>query len=318
MQYKNIMKVARPLLTIFEYALSVLIIAVTAQISFGNTLTTWIITAISVVLAVSTYAVWFTDGVDRAERLQSVYNTTLRFNVYARAISNMQVMDKQKEFCDKKNADFALELTISKLTEHELSLKDLETYKENLKKARIEAIIKPKWVLGKLKIGKTTDLGDEWRNYIKQFSKKQLRLLAYLSEHAIKFDKLEPKDLTKSMSSKTAIKPKNTEHEHLPKTLLSKIIWGVALGLFTASIALMKKGAWTMNETIQVVSWAFSISYNIYASIKAGYKTVSVDRYNYYKDKNELCAEFFGFIGKTVEQIEQDANLTALLKQDDK
>lgn len=312
------MKVARPLLTIFEYALSVLIILVTAQVTFGNTLTTWIITAISVVLAVSTYAVWFTDGVERAEKLQSVYNTTLRFNTYARAISNMQVMDQQKEFCKKKNEEYAKELLISKLAEQELSLENLNEYKENIKKARVGAISKPKWVFGKIKIGKQVELGDEWNKYIKQFSKKQIKLMAYLSEHSIKFQKLTPKDLTKSMKAQKELKPINTEHEHLPKTLVSKIIWGVALGLFTASIGLTRKGAWTMNETIQVVSWAFSISYNIYASIKAGYKTVSVDRYNYFKDKNELCAEFFGYIGKSVEDIEKNANLEALLKHDDK
>ena len=72
------------------------------------------------------------------------------------------------------------------------------------------------------------------------------------------------------------------------------------LGVFT------KKGEWTINETIQVISWAFSISMNIYTSIRSGYKAVTINRYQYYKAKNEICLEYFAFAGKKIEDVEQD------------
>ena len=110
MKFKNAMRVARPLLTLLEYAVSVLVISVTAQVVFGNNLQTWIITAISVVLATTTYAIWYSDGVERAEKTAKVYNTTLRYNTYAKKIRELQVTKEQKEFCEKKNEQYAKEL----------------------------------------------------------------------------------------------------------------------------------------------------------------------------------------------------------------
>lgn len=313
--FNNILKVARPLLTLFEYAVSVLIIAVTAHIVFGSNLQTWIITAISVVLAVSTYAIWYSDGVERGENTAKVFNTTLRFNTYAKKIRELQLQDKQREFCKMKNEQHRLDLIIEKLAEYELNLKDLTSYKEQSQIARESAIRKPKLKVGSLSIGKRLHYTDE--EFIKmqhRYTPKQLKVLNWLSTHEIKFEKIVPKDLTKSTWKVKGIKPKNTEAKKLPSKLISKILWGVALGLLTASIAFTRKGAWTMNETIQVVTWAFSISFNIYTSVLTGYKSVTVDRFNYFTEKIELTTEFFGFIGQKVDDIEQE--LQNQLRQD--
>lgn len=315
MQYKNILRVARPILTIFEYAISVLLIAVTAQITLGNSLKSYLITAISIVLGITTYIIWYSDGVDRGEATTSVYNTTLRFHTYARTITNMQVKAKLVEFCNQKNEEFERELILSKLAQFTLSFEELTSYKEKLKEARGKAIIKPKVKIFSLGFGKKEELGEDFIHFCKQFDKQQLKCLNELASRSIKFDKLEPKDLTEAISGRRRIKPKNEEHKHLPSTLISKIVWGVVLGVFTAYIALSKKDAWTTNETIQVLMWAFSISYNIYTSVRAGYKSVVVDKYNYFKDKNELCADFFGFINKPISEVEAESNLQAKLKQ---
>ena len=314
MKFKSILKVVRPLLTLFEYAVSVLIIAVTAQIVFGNNLQTWIITLISIVLSVSTYAIWYSDGVDRGEQTAKVYNTTLRFNIYARKIRELQVQEKQREFCEKKNAQHRQDLIIEKLTEYELSVADLVNYKDLLQKARVDAIIKPKWVIFGIKVGKVVQYPQDFTDYCKKYDKKQLKVMRTLSSKEIKFEKIVPKDLTKSSWKVEGIKPINNEGKKLPHNLISKVVWGVVLGLITASIAFTKKGEWSMNETIQVVSWAFSISFNIYSSVVAGYKSVTIDRFNYYQEKIELTTEFFGFIGQSMETMEQEVQ-NGLIKE---
>lgn len=314
MQFKTILRVVRPLLTLLEFAVSVLIIAVTAQIVFGNKLETYLITIISVVLAVSTYAIWYSDGVDRGEQVPKVYNTALRFNTYARTIAQLQVPEKQREFCEKKNQEHAQDLLIAKLTEQDLSIRDLTSYKEELQKARVDAKIKARLTLGNLHLGEKVVYPEEFINFCKKYDKKQLKLMHWLSSHTIKFAKLVPKDLTKATYTIKGIKPINTERKQLPIKLAGKVIWGVALGLLTASILFTKKGDWTINETIQVLSWAFSISLNIFTSILAGYRSVTVNRFNYYAEKIELNTEFFGFIGHDLHPIEAD--IQGRLKED--
>ena len=314
MQFKTILRVVRPLLTLLEFAVSVLIIAVTAQIVFGDKLETYLITIISIVLAVSTYIVWYSDGVDRGEQVPKVYNTALRFNTYARTIAQLQVPEKQREFCEKKNTEHAQDLLIAKLVEQDLYLSDLTSYKEELQKARVEAKIKPRVALGGLHLGKKVIYPVEFENFCKRYDKKQLKLLKWLSCHTLKFEKLVPKDLTKATYTIKGIKPINTEMKKLPIRLVGKIIWGVVLGLLTASIIFTSKGDWTINETIQVLSWAFSISLNIFSSVVAGYKSVTVNRFNYYNEKIELNTEFFGFIGQDLHPIEAD--IQKRLKED--
>ena len=313
-RYKTVVKVSRPILTLFEFAISVFLIAATAQITLGNSLKSYLITGISIVLGVTTYLIWYTDGIERGESTTKVFNTSLRFHTYARTITNMQVVEQLKEFCKKKNEDYAKELVLAKLAEYTLSLKELEEYTEKLKNARLEAKTKPRIKIGALCIGKVIDYGDDFNTYIKQFDKDQLKALNFLSSKTIYFKKLVPKDLTESGKARKGIKPENLEHKDLPFTLISKIVWGIALGVLTAYIVFTRNDAWTTNETIQVLMWAFSISYNVYTSVRAGYKAVTVDRYNYFKDKNELCVDFFGFIGKSVDDIEKESKLQEQLK----
>lgn len=307
MQMRNIARVLRPILTAIEYAIAVLIVAVSTQIIFGNSLQTWIITVVSISLAVFTSIIWYSDGVDRGEQVPSVFNTTLRYHTYARAILNLQDFDKIRAFCIKKNDDYEQELLSAKLSQYELSLKNLVDYKEMAKNARETAIIKPKRILGFIKVGVTYEFTDE--NFIllrKRYTQEQLKVLEKYSARKISFKHLQVKDVIRANDKTEALVPTNTEKGVLPSRIISKIIWGAVLGLFTAGVVFTRKGAWTINETIQVISWAFSISMNIYTSIRAGYKSVTINRYQYYKAKNEICLEYFAFIKQDTSAIEEE------------
>ena len=116
-RYKTVVKVSRPILTLFEFAISVFLIAATAQITLGNSLKSYLITGISIVLGVTTYLIWYTDGIERGESTTKVFNTSLRFHTYARTITNMQVVEQLTEFCKKKNEDDTKELVLAKLAD---------------------------------------------------------------------------------------------------------------------------------------------------------------------------------------------------------
>ena len=305
MQMKNIAKILRPILTAIEYAIAVLIVAVTTQIVFGNNLQTWVITVVSICLAVFTSIIWYSDGVDRGEQVPSVFNTTLRYHTYARSILNLQDFDKLREFCVKKNEDYERELLSAKLGEYELSLQNLIDFKDALKKARETAISKPKLKIAHIYIGKRVSYTDE--NFIKlrkRYSTKQLKILETYADRKIHFKHLQVKDIIRANDKANALVPINTEKQVLPTRIISKIIWGALLGIFTAGVIFTRKGAWTINETIQVISWAFSISLNIYTSISSGYKSVTINRYQFYKAKNEICLEYFAFIHQDTTEIE--------------
>ena len=307
LQMQNIAKVLRPILTAIEYAIAILIVAVSTQIIFGNNLQTWVITLVSISLAVFTSIIWYSDGVDRGEQVKAVRVTTLRYHTYARFIQRMQDFDKIREFCAKKNADYEQELLSAKLSEYELSLKNLEEYKEASKKARESAIRKPKVKFGSIQLGQRLSYTDEeFKKLRHRYTPEQLKILETYSAKKIKFEKLEVKDITRANVKQSQLVPKNTEGQVLPTKIVGKIVWGTILGIFTAAVVFTRKGEWTINETIQVISWAFSISMNIYTSIRSGYKAVTINRYQYYKAKNEVCIEYFAYAGKGLNEVEQE------------
>lgn len=310
----NLAKILRPILTATEYAIAVLIVAVSAQIMFGNNLETWIITIISICLAVLTSIIWYSDGVERGEQVASVYNTTLRYHTYARAILNKQDFDKIREFCVKKNAQYEQDLMSAKLGQHELTLKNLSDYKDARRIARETAEIKPKTKIGNILIGKRYNYTDEnYKKLRKGYTKEQLRILDRLCEKKIRFKHLQVKDVIRANDKTESLVPENTEKQVLPRRIIGKIAWGAMIGLFTAGVVFTQKGEWTINETIQVITWAFSISMNIYTSIRTGYKSVTINRYQYYKAKNEICIEYFAYANIKTEDVEKD--LDGKLKQ---
>ena len=307
MQMKNIARILRPILTAIEYAIAVLIVAVSTQIIFGNNLQTWVITIVSICLAVFTSIIWYSDGVDRGEQVPKVATTTLRYYTYARAILNLQDFDKIRDFCLKKNSDYEIELLSAKLGEYELTIQNLIDFKSIAKKARETAIIKPKCKLGGITIGRKYEYTDEdYLKLVKGYTIKQIKILEKYETHKIAFKKLRVQDIIRANDKAEKLVPVNTEKSVLPTKIVGKIIWGLMLGLFTAGVVFTKKGDWTINETIQCISWAFSISLNIYTSIRSGYKSVTINRYQYYKAKNELCLEYFAFIKKDTTEIEKD------------
>ena len=308
MQMRTIARVLRPVLTAIEYAIAILIVAVSTRIIFGNTLQTWIITAISVCLAVFTTIIWYSDGVDRGEQVPSVYNTTLTYFTYARYILGLQDFESLRDFCEKKNKDYELELLALKLSEYELSIATLNKFKELRQKARQTAKIGLKWHCIKTII--YTD--EEYLTFCKRYNAKQLKIMETYADKKIKFKHLQAKDITRANDKTKALVPINSEKAVLPTRIIGKIIYGLLVGIFTASVLFTKKGDWTINETIQTITWAFSISLNIFFSIRLGYKSVTQDRYQYYKAKNEICAEYFAY--KQVKMEDVDKDLEGLLK----
>lgn len=315
MQMKLIARVLRPILTAIEYAIAVLIVAVTTQIIFGNNLQTWVITVVSICLAVFTSIIWYSDGVDRGESVDNVAFTTLRYHSYAKAILDLQDFDKIREFCEFRNQEYEKELLSAKLSQYELSLQNLIDYRELSKKARETAIRKPKLQLGSLRIGKRLHYTDvEYLKLCNRYTKEQLKVLDKFSTAKIRFKHLQVKDVIRANDKAESLVPTNTEKHVLPTRIISKIIWGALLGLFTAGVVFTRKGAWTINETIQVISWAFSISLNIYTSIRSGYKSVTINRYQYFKAKNEICLEYFAFI-KYEKMNELEETITTQISQ---
>ena len=301
----KLVKFLRPALTAIEYAIAVLIVTVSTQIFLGNTLETYVITIISVCLSVFTYVIWYSDGVDRGENVPKVFNTSLLYHAYAKTILDKGDFDSIRDFCAKKNYEYEQELLTAKLGEYELSLKNLEEYKEKAQIARETAERKPKAKIGNILIGSRLRYTDE--DFIKlrhRYTKDQLKILEKYSEHKISFKHLQVKDITRANSKSKTLVPENTEKNVLPSKLAGKIIWGLLLGIFTAVVIFTSK-EWTMSTTIRLVLWAFSISYNIYSSIRTGYKSVVVDRYMYFKAKNELCLEYFAFTHEDIKPVEQ-------------
>lgn len=294
----EIVKFLRPVLTAIEYAIAILVIAVSTELTFGDKLTTWLYTLISIALSVFTSIIWLPSGVEMAERTQKVFNTTLRYNTYANYIVNNQLFDEVRSFCLWRNDEFEKELLTHKLGEYLLKLDNLNKYVELKKNALKTAKIKPN--------GKVLEYTDkEFLEYRSSFEKKQIDILEYYSSNKIKFEHLIADDLLKGHKTKSHLKPINNEGKSVANRYVSKIIWGVVLGVFTASFIFTKK-SWSINETIQVLTWGFSILLNIYTSINAGFKSVNIDRYNYYKEKNERCVEFFKYVQIKVQDVEAD------------
>lgn len=294
----ELVKFLRPILTIIEYAIAILVIAVSADLTFGDRLTTWLFTLISIALSVFTSIIWLPNGVERAERTQKVYNTTLRYNTYANYIVKAKLFDEVRAFCVKRNQEYEEELLTHNLAEYLLKIDNLSKYIELKKIALKTAKIKPN--------GKVVEYTDkDFLDYISTFEKKQIEVLEYYSKHKIKFDPLTADDILKGHKTKGELKPKNNEGKRISSRYIGKIVWGVVLGVFTASFIFTKK-SWSINETIQIVTWGFSILMNIYTSINCGYQSVFVDRYNYFKEKNERCVEFFKYVDISVDAVEND------------
>lgn len=316
MQMKTFAKVLRPLLTALEYVIAILIVAVTTQFFFGNTLESWIITSVSVALSVSTFLIWYSDGIDRGENVPKVYNTVLRYNVYSKYILSLQDFDALRDFVEKKNKEYELDLLSAKLGEQELTLENLNKFKELRQIALETAITRPKWQIGKLSIGKKLEINNEdYLKLIKRYSKKQLKTLMICTTKKVRFKHLRVKDILRASDKSKGLVPVNTEKTVVPGKVVFKIVWGATVGLFTAYVVFTRK-VWGVTETIQAITWIFSISLNIFNSIRSGYKAVTVDRYNFYKAKAELCSEFFAFKGVKIETIEKETNIfESMLKE---
>lgn len=293
-----IIRFLRPVLTVIIYAIAVLLVAVTVQITIGRTTDTWVVIAISIVLSISTNAIWSPSGVERAEKTQKVFNTSLKYHTYANYIINNQLFDELRDFCVWRNDEFEKELLTHKMGEYLLKYSDLMKYIELKRNALKTAKLKPN--------GNVLEYTDkEFIDFASKFNKKQKRVLEYYSAHQIKFEPITSDDLTKGHKTKGSLKPKNTEEIKRGSRYISKITWGIGLGALTVGAIFYMKDGFGMNEVIQIVMWLFSIIMNVFTSWWSGYQSVTINRYEYLKDKNERCAEFFKYAKIEMSKVEE-------------
>lgn len=287
-------------LTFIELALAVLIISVTTQIIFGNSNKTLINTILSIILMAFTNIVWMPQGIEKAEKTAKVYNTTLRYNCRANYIINNQLFKQLKEFCEYRNEEYRVEKLTHKLGNYLINYDEYIQYSEMRKNALKTA---------KIKYGIVNFTDKDFIEFRTKFTKKQKLILDYYSSHKIAYRKLKDKHLILGHKASDGLVPVNKEKFSLFIRIVGKVIWGLFVGLFSAYILFTKKDSWSVNETIQVIMWTFSISMNVYTSIRSGFKAVYETRYEYYKDKNLRCAEFFAYCNIPIEDVEKNIQL---------
>lgn len=298
----TIIKVLRPILTILIYAIAVLLVAVSVELTFGRSTSTWVIIIITIILSISTNAVWSPSGVEKAEKTQKVFNTSLKYHTYANYIISNQLFDELRDFCKWRNEEFEKELLTHKMGEFLLKYDELMTYIELKKKALQTAKIKPNG-----KVEAYTD--QEFLDFRAKFNKKQQLVLEYYSEHQIKFARITSDDLTKGHKTRGSLKPVNTEKIKRGSRYVTKIIWGIGLGVLSVGAIFYMKEDFGMNEVIQIVMWLFSIVMNVFTSYWSGYQSVINNRYDFLKDKNERCAEFFKYANIEMSKVEEGMQL---------
>lgn len=296
-QIKGLIRVG---LTLIELALAILIISVTTQIIFGSSTKTLINTILSIILMAFTNIVWIPQGVEKAEKTAKVYNTTLRYNCRANYIINNHLFGKLKEFCVQRNEEYRIEKLTHKLGNYLIDYNEYIQYCE-LRKNALKT--------SKKKRGITIFTDKEFLEFRAKFTKKQKLILDYYAKNKVMYRKLKDKHLIIGHKASDGIVPINREKMIITIRIFGKVAWGLFLGLFSAYILFTKKDCWTINETIQVIIWAFSISMNVYTSIQSGYKSVYETRYEYYKDKNIRCAEFFAYCNIPIEEVEKNIQL---------
>lgn len=300
---KELTSLFRVGLTLVEYAIAILVVAVSTQLLFGNNEQSWIITGLSMALMVFTTIIWTPQGIEKGEMTPKVFNTTLRYNTRANYIINNQMFEQLREFCKIRNEQYAKEQITHILGEKLIKYEELTNYSTLRQNALKTAIIKSN---GKVK--KWTD--KDFIDFRSKYTKQQLKLLEKYSTGEYKFKHIKSDDLIKGHKASDNLVPNNTEKLVLSGRLVYKILYGVILGIFTASFVFTRK-VWTINETIQVVLWGYSIAMNIYTSISSGYNAVVKNRFEYFKEKNLRCAEFFAYCGINIEAVEKglDAKL---------
>lgn len=304
----SIIKFLRPVLTAIMYAIAALIVGVTVEITIGRSDKTWIIIIISIVLSISTNMIWSQSGVEKAEKTKKVYNTSMRYHTYANYIMMNQLLSELREFCIWRNNEFEKELLIYKMGEYLLKYSDLTKYIELKQKALKTAILKPNGDVLEYK-------DEEFLGFISQFNKKQKKALDYYSEHKIKFRPLVSDDLTEMHKVKSRLKPMNREFQKRGFRYVGKILWGVGLGILSVGAYFYLKEDFGRNEIIQLLVWLFCLLLNVFTSWNSGYKSVSINRYEYIKEKNERCAEFFKYANVDIQKIEEGLQ-NKLIKED--
>lgn len=272
-----------PLLTLLMYVGIVLILATTLSFVFKVDQYFWTMTAIGVIIMVITNLIWIPTGVDKGAEAEKVKKNTAIYNNRANYIVNNQMFTLVKEFCDYKNAQFKKELITALLASVTLDYWVYEYY-----------------VAHDLEEGQATKL----ESAIRKATPKQIKMLERLKTKEVSFEKLQPKHITIGKTGKAKNVPQNREKTYKNVLLAGKFIWGIAMGCFAAFIVIYPSGGFGMAQIIQIIVWGFSIAYNIYAAITAGYKSVTVYRNDFMIEQAELCAEFFSFIGINVKEVD--------------
>lgn len=287
-----IRKVLAPILTALLYI--VILVVVVASITFVfdfNNEWFWTTTIISVIIVVLTNLIWLPNGKEKGNKEKKIYTNTKIFNNRANYIVNNQMFKKAEEFCEYKNEKFKELLIKRKLAEHTMDYWAYELYVDrNIKK----------------------EDKDKLDKYLSTLTKKQIKCLKNLKTKEIKFEKLQPKNLTIGKSFKRSNVPHNYENIYTSTLIASKVIWGFIMGCILTFAIISPDETFGIEQVFKLVIWLFSITYNVYTGLNAGYKSIVVYKNNFMVEQNELCAEFFGYANIKVTEVDN------LIQQDEK
>lgn len=277
---KNIRKWFAPIITALLYVIIVLVMAVTLKMVFKTDEYFWTTSLIGLFLMVSINYLWSPTGVEKGEAVQEVMDNKNIYNARANYIVDNQLMTKAKEFCAVVNDNEKKEYIKTMLSSVTLDLSIYEKYLNY------------------------TKLSKEEKEWFKSLSKKQIKMLNRLKNKPIRIKKLKVEHLIFGRKTRKSIVPVNKENLYLNLTIVGKAIFGFVLGAFMVFIVVSPRDGFGIAQVIQLLFWACSIVYNIFAAINNGYKRVVVFRNDYIVEKATRCAEFFEWAKIPLSQVD--------------
>lgn len=232
-----------------------------------------------------TYVVWIPTGEEKALQEQKVINGQKAYNTYANYIIQHQMFDKLKEFCDYKNEELRVEIIKDMLSTLSLN------YDFYLLYCNYE---------------RTSEEQKKFDNIMKNLSKQQILLLERLKKRGVKFEKLEPKNITIGKVTKHQIVNHNNENKFRYSKAIMKSTWGVAATCFTYFVTIAPNDSFGIAQITMIIMWFFTFLLSIYSAIRTGYTSIAVHRHNYNINQAELCAEFLAYAGINKEEVSVD------------
>lgn len=286
---RRIRHILTPIITVLMWILVVIIATLTINFVFGKDENVTLIAFISTALMVVTTLLWSATGIELGEKVAKVHNNTEIYKNRANYIIDHEMFDKMKEFCDYRNELYKKELITRRLAKVLVGYSEWEEFDKLFKKNQHKKCSQKDKA--------------EYEQLIERYTEKQIKVMTKLSVKGVWFSLLVPDDLTKYHDTRNRLKPKNGERMSRTIRVLIKVIWGIALGLFTVGL-IVSAQSFGLEQILQILAWTISILVNIYTSINNSFRSVTVYRNNYLIEKNDRCAEFFSYCGIKTKDVD--------------